>query len=61
VFGDSGENGEFGNEVFTDVHDGGDVSTAVTVVGCRPDGNDRFILEVELQNVSKLTVTDRDL
>ena len=61
MFRDGGENGEFGNEVFADVHDGGDVSAAVTVVGCRPDGNDRFILEVELQNVSELTVIDSDL
>lgn len=35
-------------EILAEVHDGRDVTAAVTVVGCRPDGDDVLVLEVVL-------------
>lgn len=52
MLGNSGEDGELGNEIFANVHNGRNISTAVTVVGCRPDGDDRFVLEMILSNIS---------
>ena len=48
MLGHGGEDGEFGLQVLADVHDGCDVTAAVAVVGSGPDGDDGFVLEMEL-------------
>lgn len=48
VVGHGGEDREAGVEVFAEVHDGGDVTAAVAVIGGAPYRNDRFVFEVPL-------------
>lgn len=47
-FGNGGEYGEFGIQVLSKVHDGGDVAAAVAVVGSTPDGDDGLVFKVPL-------------
>lgn len=46
--GNGGEYGEFRVQVLSKVHDGGDVTAAVAVVGSTPDGDDGLVFEVPL-------------
>ena len=48
ALGYGGEYGEFGIEIFVEVHDGGDVAAAVAVVGRAPDGDHGFVFEMPL-------------
>ena len=42
------EDGEFGFKILLQTHDGRDVAAAVTVVRCRPHGDNILVLEVVL-------------
>lgn len=42
------EDGELGIQVFPKVHDRGNVSAAVAVVGCGPDSHHRLVFEMPL-------------
>ena len=53
-FGNGREYSKLRIQVLSEVHDGGDVATAVAVVGSAPDGNDRLVLEMPLDGVSAL-------
>lgn len=48
----SAEDLELGFEVFSQIHDGGNIAAAVAVVRRGPDGDDIFVFEVVLQMVS---------
>ena len=48
ALGYGGEDGEFGIEIFVEIHDGGDVAAPVAVVGRAPDGDDGFVFEMPL-------------
>ena len=48
IVGHGGEDVEAGLEVFAEVHDGGDVTAAVAVIGGAPHGDNGFILEMPL-------------
>jgi len=52
VLWDCAENAELRHPVFSDVHDGCDITTAVAVVGSGPDGNNRLLGEVVLSQIS---------
>lgn len=52
VVGYGGEDGKVRVQVFAERHDRRDVAAAVTVVGCRPDGDYVLVLEMVLGNVS---------
>ena len=47
------EDGEFGVEVFAQVHDGGDITAAVAIIGRAPDRDDRLVFEMPLRQVNK--------
>jgi hypothetical protein len=55
IFGNSAEDAKFGVEIFTDVHDGCNITAAVAVVGGGPDGDNRLLGEMILKNVSTCT------
>ena len=48
VVGHGAEDLEIGLQILAEVHDGSDVAAAVTVIWCRPNGNDVFVFEVVL-------------
>ena len=48
VVGHCGENGESGLDILSEIHDGGNIATAVTVVRGTPYGDDGFVLKVPL-------------
>jgi hypothetical protein len=52
ILGNGTEDAELGIEVFTDVHDGCNITTAVAVVGSGPDGDNGLLGEVILKNIS---------
>ena len=52
VLGNGREDGKLGIEVFSDVHDGGDITATVAVIWSRPDGNNRLLREMVLHDVS---------
>lgn len=52
--GNSREYGELGLQVFSKIHDGGDVAAAVAVVRSAPNGNDGFVFKVPLYAVLAL-------
>lgn len=43
---------EAGFEVFFQVHNGSDVTAAIAVIGCGPDGDYIFVLEMVLPDIS---------
>jgi replication fork clamp-binding protein CrfC len=48
VLGDGTENAEFGIQILADVHDRGNITTAVAIVGSRPNGYNGLVCEVVL-------------
>lgn len=52
VVGHGGEDREVWVEVLAEVHNGGDVAAAVTVIGSAPYCNHRFVFEVPLRGYS---------
>lgn len=45
-------------EIFFQIHDGCYVAAAVAIVGCRPDGDDVFVFEMILGDVSGLLLNN---
>ncbi len=48
ILRDSREDAELGNEVFTNVHDGSNIATAVAVVRCGPNRDNSLLREMIL-------------
>ena len=46
--GNGGEDGEFGIQVLSKVHDRGDIAAAVTVIRSAPDGDNGLVFEMPL-------------
>ena len=53
------ENLEVGLQVLFQIHNGGYVTAAVTIVGGRPDGDDVLVLEMILRRVSTCNIIKR--
>jgi hypothetical protein len=48
VFWNGAEDAELWVQILTDVHDGSNITAAVAVIGCGPDGNNGLLGEVIL-------------
>lgn len=51
VLWDGREDGKLWIEIFSDIHNGGHITAAIAVIGRRPDGNNRLLLEMILHGV----------